>query len=121
MMEPYMQSLLTDITKDYVWKEVVGEDENGNLSALCPLSYSEQDMAKQKIEYAKWEKDVERKTRVLDEIGVYYGWNGPVSPRDYDELTRRLAAAKQKFLLRESRNEQERALWEKVWPFQDPL
>lgn len=119
--EPYMQSLLADITKEHVWKEVVGEDESGDPSVLCPLRYSEQDLAKQKREYAKWEKDVARKTRVLDEIGVYYGWNGAVSPRDYDELTRRLAAAKQKFLVRESRNKQERALWEKIWPFQDPL
>lgn len=119
--EPYMQSLLADITKELVWKEVIREDENGNLSVPCPFRYSEQDMAKQKMEFAKWEKDVERKTRVLDEIGVCYGWNGAVSPRDYDEVARRLAAEKQNFLVHESRNEQERALWEKVWPFQGSL
>ncbi|KAJ6181243.1 Aminoglycoside phosphotransferase [Penicillium mononematosum] len=117
--EPYVQSLLADITEDHAWKELVGEDENGNAGVLCPLSYSKQDMAKFKTEYAKWEKDVERKTRVLEEIGVYVGWNGAASPNDYDEVVRRLAVAKQNFLARESANNQERAIWESVWPFQD--
>lgn len=117
--EPYVQTLLADITKEDVWKEVVGENENGDPGVMCPLRYSEQDLAKQKMEYEKWERDVERKTRVLDEIGVYYGWNGAVSPRDY-EVVSRLAAAKQRFLDRESTNEEEKALWERVWPFQDP-
>lgn len=74
-----------------------------------------------KTEYAKWEEDVERKARVLEEIGVYTGWNGAVSPQDYDEVVRRLAVAKQNFLARESANEQERAMWEKAWPFQNPV
>jgi hypothetical protein len=43
-----------------------------------------------------------------------------VSPQDYDEVVRRLAAAKDRFLTRDSTNEQERAFWEEVWPFQDP-
>jgi hypothetical protein len=116
--EPYVQSLLTDIIEDHAWAELVGEDENGNASVLCPLRYSEQDMENVKTEYAKWEKDVERKTRVLEEIGVYVGWNGAVS-KDYDEVVRKLAVAKQNFLARESANSQERAMWESVWPFQD--
>ncbi len=66
-----MQSLLADITKEHVWKEVVGEDDNGNPSVPCPLTYSEEDMVKQRMEYAMWETDVGRNTRVLDEIGVY--------------------------------------------------
>lgn len=119
--EPYAQSLLVDITKEHAWKQLVGVDENDNPSVLCPLKYSEQDVAKFKTEYAKWEKDVERKMRVLEEIGVYTGWNGAVSPHDYNEVVRRLAVAKQNFLDRESANEEERAMWEKVWPFQDSV
>ncbi|OKL61267.1 hypothetical protein UA08_03189 [Talaromyces atroroseus] len=97
--EPYVQSLLADITEEHVWNQVVGADENGNPSVLCPLKYSERDMAKQKTEYVKWAKDVERKTRILDVIGAHTGCNGAVSPRDYDEVARRLAAAKQRFLV----------------------
>lgn len=119
--EPYVQSLLVDITEEHAWKQLVGVDENDNPSVLCPLKYSEQDVAKFKTEYAKWEKDIERKTRVLEEIGVYTGWNGAVSPHDYNEVVRRLAVAKQNFLDRESANEEERAMWEKVWPFEDSV
>ncbi|KXG46553.1 Aminoglycoside phosphotransferase [Penicillium griseofulvum] len=117
--EPYVQSLLADITEEQVWKQVVGVDGNGSLNMLCPLRYSKQDIAKFKTEYAKWEKDVERKAQVLEEIGVYVGWNGAVSPHDYNEVVRRLAVAKRDFLARESANEQERAIWESVWPFQN--
>lgn len=112
--EPYVQSLLVDITEEHAWKQLVGVGENDNPSVLCPLKYSEQDVANFKTEYAKWEKDVERKTRVLEEICVYTGWNGAVSHHDYNEVVRRLAVAKQNFLDRESANE-ERAMWEKVW------
>ncbi|KAF4769982.1 hypothetical protein HAV15_011674 [Penicillium sp. str.  len=119
--ELYLQSLLVGITEEHAWKQLVRLDGNDNPSVLCPLKYSEQDMAKFKTEYAKWEKDVERKMRVFEEIGVYTGWNGAVSPHDYNEVVRRLAVAKQNFLDRESANEEERAMWEKAWPFQDSV
>lgn len=35
---------------------------------------------------------------MIDEIGVYLGWNGAVSPGDYDEVVRRLELAKERFL-----------------------
>jgi hypothetical protein len=92
----------------------LGVDENGDASVPCPLKYSEQEHSLQKEEYAKWERDIERKGRVLDEIGLYAGWNGAVSPQDYDEVVRRLAAAKDRFLTRESTNEQDKALREEV-------
>ncbi|KAL3443043.1 kinase-like domain-containing protein [Aspergillus insuetus] len=118
--EPHVQSLLSDVSEEGIWKQVAGVDENGDASVPCPLKYSEQERSRQKEEYAKWETDVERKGRVLDEIGLYAGWNGAVSPQDYDEVVRRLAAAKDSFLTRESTNEQESSLWEEAWPFQDP-
>ncbi|OJJ42503.1 hypothetical protein ASPZODRAFT_105245 [Penicilliopsis zonata CBS 506.65] len=110
--EAYVQRLLTEVTKADVWKQIVGED-----NIPCPLHYSKQDMAKQQSEYAKWERDVEYKARVLDALGVYTGWNGAVSPKDYDQMAQRLAVVKEQFLARESANDQERALWEEVWPF----
>ncbi|KAJ0424437.1 kinase-like domain-containing protein [Aspergillus carlsbadensis] len=112
--EPYVQSLLSDVSEEAIWKQVVGAGENDDASVPCPLIYSEQERSRQKEEYAKWERDVERKTRVLNELGVYPGWNGAVSPQDYGEVVRRLSAAKESFLTRESANEQERALWKEV-------
>lgn len=117
--EPYVQSLLADIAEEGIWKQVVGEDEDGNPSIPCPIWYSEQDKERQKTDLANWERDVERKFDVLHEIGLHAGWDGAVAPGDYDEMVRRLAAAKQRFLDRESANEQERARWEELWPFQD--
>ena len=117
--EPYMQTLLADLSEGNTWKQVVGANEAGQLNVPCPLQYSKEEISHQQVEYSKWQKDVDRKARVIDEVGAYPGWNGAVSPLEYDEVARRLNAAKQNFLLRESANEEEKALWEKVWPFQD--
>lgn len=117
--EPHVQKLLATLARDDVWKQLVGEDDHGNPTALCPLNYTERDLLKQSEEYAKWERDIERKARVIDELGVYTGWNGAVSPGDYNEVVRRLHLAKERFLDRESRTPEERVLWEKAWPFED--
>ena len=91
----------------------------GDPSVPCPLHYSKEEISKQQTDYEKWQKDVERKAQVIAELGVYPGWNGAVPPDQYDEISRRLITSKQNFLLRESANDQEMALWEKLWPFQD--
>ncbi|KAL4945778.1 hypothetical protein BDV06DRAFT_219021 [Aspergillus oleicola] len=117
--EPCVQSLLADLNEENVWKQIVGADEDGTPSVPCPVQYSDDERARQRAEYEKWSRDVERKTRVIDEIGVYTGWNGAVPPKDYEEVARRLAIAKDSFLERESTEKTERALWEAVWPFQD--
>ncbi|KAJ9297731.1 hypothetical protein DTO217A2_8554 [Paecilomyces variotii] len=119
--EPYVQSLLADISEESTWKQVVGANETGHPKVPCPLHYSKEEISHQQVEYSKWQKDVERKARVIDEIGVYPGWNGAVSPHEYDEVAKRLSVSKQNFLLRESANEQEKAIWEKLWPFQDAV
>lgn len=119
--EPYVQRLLADICEESAWKQVVGMDESGYPRAPCPLKYSKEEILDQKEEHSKWQKDVERKARVIDDIGVYPGWNGAVSPHEYDEIFRKLVSAKESFLLRESANEQERELWENLWPFRDTL
>ncbi|KAB8255378.1 kinase-like domain-containing protein [Aspergillus pseudonomiae] len=119
--EPHVQKLLADVTRDDVWRQLVGEDNRGNPRVPCPLSYTEHDLVKQSEEYAKWERDVERKAQVINELGVYTGWNGAVSPDDYDEVVRRLKLAKKRFLDRESKSAEERILWEKAWPFEDEV
>lgn len=117
--ELHVQRLLANPARNDIWKQIVGEDGQGNASVPCPLSYSEGELDGQNKEYAKWQKDIERKARVIDEIGVYTGWNGAVSPGDYDEVVRRLGIAKERFLDRESTTPQERLVWEQVWPFED--
>ncbi|PYI05373.1 hypothetical protein BO78DRAFT_430530 [Aspergillus sclerotiicarbonarius CBS 121057] len=111
------QKLLAEIATDDAWKQIVGEDSHGNPRVSCPLKYTSRELEKQRETYAKWERDVERKAQVLDEVGVYTGWTGAVSPGDYEEVVRRLRLAKERFLDRESRTPEERAGWEKVWPF----
>ena len=117
--EPHVHKLLDDVTRDDVWKKLVGEGNHSNPSVPCPLSYTERDLIKQGEEYAKWGRDVERKAQVIDELGMYTGWNGAVSPGDYDEVARRLNLAKKRFLDRESKTYAVRILWEKAWPFED--
>lgn len=81
--EPHVQSLLADVAKEEVWKQLVGTDGLGNPNVPCPLKYSEDDLTRQNLEYAKWERDIERKAQIIHEIGVYTGWNrgGGISGR----------------------------------------
>ncbi|GAB1208000.1 hypothetical protein APSETT445_006737 [Aspergillus pseudonomiae] len=65
--EPHVQKLLADVTRDDVWRQLVGEDNCGNPRVPCPLSYTEHDLVKQSEEYAKWERDVERKAQVIND------------------------------------------------------
>ncbi|RAK97435.1 phosphotransferase family protein, partial [Aspergillus ibericus CBS 121593] len=117
--EPHVQNLLTEVTTDDVWKQIVGEDERGNPRVPCPLKYTDRELEMHRDAYAKWQRDVERKAQVLEEIGVYPGWTGAVSPGDYEEVVRRLRVAKERFLDREARTAEERVTWERVWPFED--
>ncbi|RAH67227.1 phosphotransferase family protein [Aspergillus aculeatinus CBS 121060] len=117
--EPHVQKLLATVATDEVWKQLVGMDDRGDPVMACPLKYNEQDLVRQAEEYARWEGDVERKARVIEELGVYPGWDGAVPPDDYDEMARRLEVAKKRFLDRESRTPEERRVWKKAWPFED--
>ena len=68
---------------------------------------------------SKWERDVERKAKVLEEAGTYNGWDGAVLPEKLVDVARRLENAKQRFLEREARTLTEREEWEKACPFKD--
>ncbi|RAH85894.1 hypothetical protein BO86DRAFT_329879 [Aspergillus japonicus CBS 114.51] len=117
--EPHVQKLLANVATDEVWKQLVGVDGSGDPSVACPLKYTERGLVRQADEYARWERDVERKARVIEELGAYPGWNGAVPPDDYEEMAGRLEMAKKRFLDRESRTPAERSMWEKAWPFED--
>ncbi|KAI9039219.1 phosphotransferase family protein [Aspergillus affinis] len=117
--EPYIQRLLAIASRDEIWPKVVGEDDDGNPKEPCPLYYSQRDLETQDQDFEKWARDIERKQELLDEVGVSSGWDGDVPADQYDELIRRLDVAKERFLNRASSTPEERALWEKTWPFQD--
>jgi hypothetical protein len=117
--EAHIQSLLADVAEDEIWRKLVGTDDRGNPNVPCPLKYSQDDLERQRLEYAKWERDIERKAQILDAVGAYTGWNGAVSPDEYEEVAKRLEDAKRDFLGREARTLEERERWEKVWPFKD--
>ncbi|PWY83649.1 hypothetical protein BO94DRAFT_547313 [Aspergillus sclerotioniger CBS 115572] len=117
--ETHVQKLLSEVSTEDIWKQIVGKDEHGSPRVSCPLKYMKSELEMQRETYAKWMRDVERKARVLEEIGVYTGWNGAVSPGEYEEAVRRLCLAKERFLDREARTPEERVEWERVWPFED--
>lgn len=113
--EAYVQNLLAQLTEPEVWKKVVQSDDQ----SCCPLGYSEQDLSKQRDELAKWEKDVERKARVIEEIGAYTGWDGAVPPDEYFETLDDLKKAREKFLATVSKTSGAREQWANAWPFKD--
>lgn len=119
--ESHVQRLIAIAAAPDVWKKVVDEDGHGNPLVPCPVQYTDRDLERQDEQYAKWETVIERKARVLEEIGLSTSWNGAVSPGDYDEVVRRLGLAKQRFLDRESKTQEELAMWERVWPFEDKV
>jgi hypothetical protein len=104
--EPYTQSLLAQLTGSETWR-------------AATKSNSDQELAKQEEELAKWGKDIERKARVVQEVGAYTGWDGAVSSQDYDIYAERLENAKANFLDAESKTPEEREKWASVWPFKD--
>lgn len=117
--EPYIQGLLADLAGEEMWKQAVGTNEDGHPSVPCPLQYSEAEIHNQTVELAKWNRDVQRKTRVIQELGAYPGWNGAVDHSQYEKISARLARAKERFLGREAETAAARKAWEKVWPFED--
>ncbi|KAL1970372.1 hypothetical protein VTN77DRAFT_5532 [Rasamsonia byssochlamydoides] len=71
--EPHIQKLLADIASEDVWKTLVGTDDRGQPKIPCPLAYSPDELEKQEREYAKWERDIERKAQILNESEYIQG------------------------------------------------
>jgi hypothetical protein len=115
--EPYVHHTLSALVDPKMWPKIL--DQLNQEVVPCPLSYSDEQLFKQKTELAKWERDVERKSRVIAEVGAYTGWNGAVLPSEYDDVSKRLETAREKFLNTESSSPAEREHWMKVWPFKN--
>jgi hypothetical protein len=117
--EAYVQTLLSQLANQEIWEAVIKANGHDPASVPCPLKYSDEDLKKQEDAMSKWEKDVERKARVISEVGAYTGWDGAVPPEDFDELSKKLKEAKERFLDTESRSPEEREQWAEAWPFRD--
>lgn len=111
--EAYVQSLLDDLVEPEMWQKIVGAE------VTCPLTYSHDERVMHKEELAKWEKDVERKAGVLRAVGAYTGWDGVVSPEDYEIVHEKLTEAREQFLNTEAKTPEEREQWAIAWPFKD--
>ena len=117
--EPYLQSLLTQLSDPDIWKEVVRAASGDTDDVPCPLAYTSEALSKQEEDMTKWAEAIEKKARVIEELGAYTGWNGAVMPDQFDQMKEALQNAKTRFLDTESRTPAEREQWERAWPFQD--
>ena len=75
--EPIFNGMLMAAERD--WINIVGSGPDGRPSIPCPLTFTEEDIALQKEDEAKWTTGVELMERVLNEIGAYGGWDGWVN------------------------------------------
>lgn len=117
--EPYIQHLLSQLSDPEVWKTVVKTNEQAAAEEPCPLAYSNHELLKYKDDLLKWERDIERRSCIIKEIGAYTGWDGAVSPEDYSTMSEKLEEAKRRFLDAESKTPEEREQWMRTWPFKD--
>jgi hypothetical protein len=115
--EAFVQSLLAQLAEPDTWKKVIGANGQKDLEINCPLVYSADELSRQKDELAKWKNDIERKARVIEEVGAYTGWDGAVSPEEYSIVFERLEKARERFLDAESKTPEEREQWATAWPF----
>jgi hypothetical protein len=116
--EIYIQSLLSQLAQPETWRAVVKNSAQENAEISCPLSYTSNELAKQEQDLAKWELAIERKAQLIDQIGLYTGWDGAVPPEQYNTLSQKLEAAKEQFLDEEAKTSEEREQWAHAWPFQ---
>lgn len=117
--EVYIQSLLSQLSKPEIWNSLVNADGQEVGNTPCPLVYSDRELKKQAEDLARWEKDVERKAGVIQEVGTYTGWDGVVSPDEYSLVSEKLEKVKERFLDAESKTVEEREQWANAWPFRD--
>ncbi|KAF2995262.1 hypothetical protein E8E13_003844 [Curvularia kusanoi] len=88
-------------------------------STPCPLSFSAQERTEQERLQASWGEGVQLMADLLEEIGVYQGWDGWVNHNNYTMYKERLAEFHERFLDQHAKTEEERRQWEQAWPFKD--
>lgn len=83
----------------------------------CPLVFSTQEKALQNEHEVQWNKGFELMGAVIEQLGVYQGWDGWVDDAYYDLMKARLENCLERFLDREAKNDIQRTEWIKAWPF----
>ena len=124
--EAYVRSLLVRLAEQETWGKVVrtaqtiqgpSSDEALFVPPSCPLAYSADQIDQVQNELALWERDVQRKAGVIEELGAYTGWDGAMVPGQYDDMVVALERARLRFLEGESKSPEEREAWAAAWPF----
>lgn len=111
--EPYIQELLLSVQAN--WEPLLkGTKHEGTP---CPLNYSTQTQEANRVELEKWKHSIQLMDSFMREIGAYGGWDGWVSTSEYDDMKARFHAARDRFIQRESKNEEEYYLWLNLFPF----
>jgi len=112
--EIYVQYHLSELARPENWGQISSD-------VPCPLNYSEDELAKQRDELAKWERDIELKAQAIAQVGARASWDGAVRPEEFDIVSQRLQEVKERFLeyVSETGSEEERRQWETAWPFRD--
>ncbi|KAL8993124.1 MAG: hypothetical protein Q9188_007406, partial [Gyalolechia gomerana] len=111
-MEPYVKTRLTEIVD--AWEQIVGPE-----GPPCPLHYSEDERKIQAEEMTKWLDSCALLDAVMDSLGVATGWDGAVSCDQYLETREKLQTLRKEFLDHMAKDDEERAQWVKVWPYDD--
>ena len=119
--EAYIQTLLSDLAEPETWEKVLKSNGQEATNISCPLVYSHHEVSRQRDELAKWERAVELKARVIKEVGAYTGWDGAVSPDEFEVVSERLQKAWERFVDAESTTPEERDQWVMAWPFKDEM
>lgn len=89
----------------------------GNPLVECPIAFSEDERARQKIDQEKWEESIEILDSILQNLGAYTGWDGLVSHADYDTMKELMDQLRQQSLGQVAETDEEREIWAKAWPF----
>ena len=99
------------------WKVIVGEDVDGRSRIPCPISFTDEERKIRREEEDLWKYGVELMSQVVDELGVYDGWNGLVDHDQYEARKKHLLAVREGFLRQMAASDQEREQWIRAWPF----
>ncbi|KAF2463221.1 uncharacterized protein BDR25DRAFT_329889 [Lindgomyces ingoldianus] len=79
-------------------KAIVGVDAEGNSLIPCPLSYAEEMGKNQRDMEEQWNVGVLMMNQLIEDLGVYSGWDVLVNNADYQVMKLKLADCKEGFL-----------------------
>jgi hypothetical protein len=99
------------------WTEIVGKDIEGRPLVPCPISFVDEERARQREDEVKWKEGVQLMDEIIQGLGAYDGWDGLVSYEDYEARKKLVMDFRGVFLQRMAKTDEEREEWIKAWPF----